>query len=72
MTDGFCSVELEGVPPGKSHDQLVVLLVEPSVKFTVNGSQPLVPLVVKAACGAEEVVTICIDVSLPQSFVAVS
>ena len=58
----------------KSHNQLVGLSVEESVKLTVRGTCPLVGYPVKDAVGARPVTLIhvtCADTLLPAALVAV-
>ena len=49
MLEGFCCVEVAGVPPGKDQFQVVGFPVELSVKFTQPFGQILVELAVKFA-----------------------
>ena len=53
MTEGFWTVLVEGVPPGKDHDQLVGEPVDVLVKVTVEPAVILSGLAVKLAVGSE-------------------
>jgi hypothetical protein len=70
-TVGFCSVEVDGVPPEKDQANVVALIEEVLVNCTVSGSQPLVGEAVKPAVGGVIIVTVCVKVLVPHGFVAV-
>ena len=72
VTDGFGTVELLGVPPGKSHDQLVTLSDEVLLYITVKGAQPLVVVDVNPPTGSVTIVIVSVVVTEPHSFVAVN
>jgi len=62
MCSGFWTVD---VPPSPNDQfQLVGDLVERSVNFTGNGTEPIVRLPVKSGCGAKPYIVICIVIVL--------
>ena len=64
-------VEVAGVPPGKVQAQAVAFAEELLAKETTSGPQPLVTEGVNAAEIEVEIVTISVEVLMPQAFVAV-
>lgn len=71
-TAGFCSVELEGLPPGNDQAYELGIPLEVLVNCTVSGPHPEVGLAMKLAIGGPVRETVWVVVALPQSFVAVS
>ena len=76
MTTGFCASEVDGVPPGNTHCQLVGDPVVRSVKLTLPPTQTVVGLPEKlAAGGGGHALTVTypviVFVSFPYAFVTV-
>jgi hypothetical protein len=61
-----------GSPPSNVQNQLVAFSEEVFSKVTCSGPHPLVLPAVKFAEGAVVTVTVCVEVTVPQLFVALS
>ena len=66
-TTGFCSVELDGVPPGNNQLNVRALVLEVLVNCTVSGAQPDVGEAVNPAIGGVSITTVDVLVLVPQA-----